>query len=106
MLVDAPCSGLGVLARRPDIRFTGRRDAGAFRGYAQTQQRILAALAERLEQGCELAYLTCTLNPEENEVVVENLLAQDRGLELVRSWTTPLTHPWLEGMFGAVLRRR
>ncbi|MBD5647057.1 MAG: antitermination protein NusB [Desulfovibrio sp.] len=106
ILVDAPCSGLGVLARRPDIRFPGRRDAEALRAYAQVQQRILAALAERLEQGCELAYLTCTLNPLENEAVVEHMLAQDRGLELVRTWTTPLTHPWLEGMFGAVLRRR
>lgn len=106
ILVDAPCSGLGVLARRPDIRFSGRRDAEALRAYAGTQQRILAALAQRLEPGCELAYLTCTLNPQENEAVVESLLAQDRGLELVRTWTTPLTHPWLEGMFGAVLRRR
>ena len=106
ILVDAPCSGLGVLARRPDIRFPGRRDAAAFCGFAQVQQRILAALAERLAQGCELAYLTCTLNPQENEAVVERMLAQDRALELVRSWTTPHAHPWLEGMFGAVLRRR
>lgn len=106
ILVDAPCSGLGVLARRPDIRFPGRREAEALRAYAQTQQRILSALALRLEPGCELAYLTCTLNPQENEAVVESLLGQDRGLELVRTWTTPLTHPWLEGMFGAVLRRR
>lgn len=106
ILVDAPCSGLGVLARRPDIRFPGRRDAEAFRAYARTQQRILSALSSRLAQGCELAYLTCTLNPQENEAVVESQLAQDRGLELVRTWTTPFTHPWLEGMFGAVLRRR
>lgn len=106
ILVDAPCSGLGVLARRPDIRFPGRRDGAALRIYAQTQQCILAALAARLESGCELAYLTCTLNPAENEAVVERMLSQDRGLELLRTWTTPLTHPWLEGMFGAVLRRR
>lgn len=106
ILVDAPCSGLGVLARRPDIRFPGRRDAKALRAYAQTQQRILSELSVRLAQGCELAYLTCTLNPAENEAVVERMLAQDRGLELLRTWTTPLSHPWLEGMFGAVLRRR
>lgn len=105
ILLDAPCSGLGVLARRPDIRFSGRRNKATLRAYAETQQRILTALAQRLEHGRELAYLTCTLNPAENEAVVENLLAQQRGLELVRSWTTPLTHPWLEGMFGALLRR-
>ena len=106
ILVDAPCSGLGVLARRPDIRFPGRRSAEVMRAYAQTQQGILAAVSARLERGCELAYLTCTLNPQENEAVVEGLLAQDSGLELARMWTTPLEHPWLEGMFGAVLRRR
>ena len=106
ILVDAPCSGLGVLARRPDIRFPGRRDASVFRAYARAQQRMLTALAGRLERGCELAYLTCTLNPQENEAVVDAMLAQDREMELVRTWTTPVSHPWLEGMFGAVIRRR
>ena len=106
ILVDAPCSGLGVLARRPDIRFPGRRGAAVMRQYPQTQGRILASLAQRLERGCELAYLTCTLNPQENEAVVESLLARDSGLDLVRTWTTPMKHPWIEGMFGALLRRR
>lgn len=105
ILVDAPCSGLGILARRPDIRFPGRRSNAVLRAYPQTQGRILKALAARLTPGHELAYLTCTLDPLENEGVVEALLAQDKGLELVRSWTTPECHPWLEGMFGALLRR-
>lgn len=106
ILVDAPCSGLGVLARRPDIRFPGRRGKEAMRSYARTQGRILAALAARLLPARELAYLTCTLNPAENEAAVEGLLARDHGLELIRTWTTPPGHPWLEGMYGAVLRRR
>ncbi|MDE7370715.1 MAG: antitermination protein NusB [Desulfovibrio sp.] len=106
ILVDAPCSGLGVLARRPDIRFPGRRSREVLRAYPNTQVRILTALAARLEHGRELAYLTCTLNPQENEGVVAALLEQERGLELVRSWTTPMNHPWLEGMYGALLRRR
>lgn len=106
ILVDAPCSGLGVLARRPDIRFPGRRRKEAVRAYAETQGHILTALARRLGPGRELAYLTCTLNPLENEAVVDGLLARDHGLELTRTWTTPMSHPWLEGMFGALLRRR
>lgn len=106
ILVDAPCSGLGVLARRPDIRFPGRRNSTVLRAYPQTQERILAALAARLQPGRELAYITCTLNPQENEQVVAALLERERGLELVRSWTTPMEHPWLEGMYGALLRRR
>ena len=106
ILVDAPCSGLGVLARRPDIRFPGRRGREMLRAWPQTQTRILAALAARLRHGRELAYLTCTLNPQENEEVVAALLKRERGLELVRSWTTPMEHPWLEGMYGALLHRR
>lgn len=106
ILVDAPCSGLGVLARRPDIRFPGRRGREILQAYPQTQARILASLASRLQSGRELAYLTCTLNPRENEDVVAALLESDTGLELVRTWTTPMSHPWLEGMYGALLRRR
>ncbi|WP_165078463.1 MULTISPECIES: transcription antitermination factor NusB [unclassified Desulfovibrio] len=106
ILVDAPCSGLGVLARRPDIRFPGRRGKEMLRAWPQTQTRILAALAARLRHGRELAYLTCTLNPQENEGVVAALLEREQGLELVRSWTTPMEHPWLEGMYGALLHRR
>lgn len=106
ILVDAPCSGLGVLGRRPDIRFPGRRAVAVLREYPKTQGRILAALAARLRPGRELAYLTCTLNPAENEAVVASLTKADTSLELVRSWCTPMTHPWLEGMFGAVVRRR
>lgn len=106
ILVDAPCSGLGVLARRPDIRFAGRRTREAMRAYPKTQGRMLTALAVRLQPGRELAYLTCTLNPAENEAVVASLTEADTSLELVRSWSTPLSHPWLEGMYGAVVRRR
>lgn len=106
ILADAPCSGLGVLARRPDIRFPGRRDKAALRAYPDAQSRILMALSCRLAPGRELAYLTCTLNPAENEGVVAALLERDRSLELVRSWATPMDHPWLEGMYGALLRRR
>lgn len=106
ILVDAPCSGLGVLGRRPDIRFPGRRSVAVLREYPKTQGRILAALAARLQPGRELAYLTCTLNPSENEAAVASLMEADTGLALVRSWSTPMTHPWLEGMYGAVVRRR
>lgn len=106
ILVDAPCSGLGVLGRRPDIRFPGRRSKAILRGYTQTQNRILTALVRRLASGHELAYLTCTLNPYENEVAVAALLQKNPALELVRSWCTPMNHPWLEGMYGVLLRRR
>ena len=56
--------------------------------------------------GAELAYITCTLHPLENEQAVDWLLAEDSGLERLVQWQTPHDHPWLEGMFAARLRRR
>ena len=98
-----PCSGLGVLARRPDLR---RRPRTALAEHADLQRAILKALAARLEPGAELAYITCTLHPLENEQAVDWLLAEDSGLERLVQWQTPHDHPWLEGMFAARLRRR
>lgn len=103
ILADVPCSGLGVLARRPDIK---ARFALADLGRLQIlQEKILQALAQTLTPGHELAYLTCTLNPAENEAQIENLLKQMPELAIVRSWQTPHDSPWLEGMFGLRLRK-
>lgn len=102
ILLDAPCSGLGVLARRPDIRRRGQEHLAELE---ELQARLLFRLAGLLDSGRELAYITCTLNPAENEKVVERLLREGAGLRLLRQWQTPHTHPWLEGMYGAVLRR-
>ena len=103
IIADVPCSGLGVLARRPDLR---RRPRTALAEHADLQRAILKALAVRLEPGAELAYITCTLHPLENEQAVDWLLAEDSGLERLVQWQTPHDHPWLEGMFAARLRRR
>lgn len=103
IIADVPCSGLGVLARRPDLR---RRPATALAEHADLQRAILTALAARLEPGAELAYITCTLHPLENEQAVDWLLERDSSLERLAQWQTPHDHPWLEGMFAARLRRR
>lgn len=102
IIADVPCSGLGVLARRPDIR---RRPLAEMRQLADVQAGILRGLAACLAPGGELAYLTCTLRREENEAQVDSLLRAMPGLTCLAQWKTPWDHPWLEGMFGARLRR-
>ena len=102
MLVDAPCSGLGVLARRPDIR---RRPQQQAVEHEILQQNILEHLVGLLQPGCELAYITCTLRVQENEKQIEHLMRDHSGLQLCKQWQTPSDHPWLEGMFGAVLSK-
>lgn len=103
IIADVPCSGLGVLARRPDIR---RRPLEEMRQLAAVQAAILRGLTACLAPGGELAYLTCTLRREENEAQVEALLRDRPDMTCLAVWKTPWDHPWLEGMFGARLRRR
>lgn len=63
-LVDAPCSGLGVLARRPDLRWRARP-------LPELQLELLQAAAERTRPGGVVVYSVCTMNADENETVVD-----------------------------------
>jgi 16S rRNA (cytosine967-C5)-methyltransferase len=103
ILLDVPCSGLGVLARRPEIR--RRLSPERIGQHVALQSRILDQTAHLLGNGCCLVYVTCTLNPEENERRVAALLAEHPQFRLVRQWITPFDHPWLEGMYAALLTK-
>jgi 16S rRNA (cytosine967-C5)-methyltransferase len=73
-LVDAPCSGLGVLARRPDLRWRAKP-------LPELQLELLRAVAGRVRPGGVVVYAVCTLNADENERVVdESGLAPDPTL--------------------------
>jgi 16S rRNA (cytosine967-C5)-methyltransferase len=76
-LVDAPCSGLGVLGRRPDLRWRARP-------LPELQLELLRAAAERTRPGGTVVYSVCTLNADENEAVVDAF-----GLEV-----EPLGEEW------------
>lgn len=73
VLIDAPCSGLGVLRRHPDGRWN--KVEGAIRERAAMQRRILENCAGLLRLGGVLVYATCSTEPEENEEVVKAFLA-------------------------------
>jgi 16S rRNA (cytosine967-C5)-methyltransferase len=77
-LVDAPCSGLGVLAQRPDLRWRARPEAPPVgppevlrRPLPELQLALLRAAAERVRPGGTIVYSACTLTPEECEGVVD-----------------------------------
>jgi 16S rRNA (cytosine967-C5)-methyltransferase len=76
-LVDAPCSGLGVLARRPDLRWRARP-------LPDLQLALLGEAAERTKPGGTIVYSVCTINADENEAVVDA-----SGLEV-----EPLSDEW------------
>jgi len=73
VLVDAPCSGLGVLARRADARW--RRQEGDVARFRALQTALLGRAADVVRPGGTILYATCTLEPEENEEVVAEVLA-------------------------------
>jgi 16S rRNA (cytosine967-C5)-methyltransferase len=63
-LVDAPCSGLGVLNRRPDLRWRAEP-------LPELQLELLRAVAERVREGGTIVYSVCTINAEESEQIVD-----------------------------------
>ena len=73
VLCDAPCSGLGVIAKKPDIRY---KPLDAVRKLPEIQYGVLCGAAEYVRDGGVLVYSTCTLNKAENEEIVTKFLAE------------------------------
>lgn len=77
VLLDAPCTGTGVLRRRPDARW--RVDEAGLRSLTALQAQLLDAAADLVRTGGLLVYGTCSLEAEENEAQVEAFLARHPG---------------------------
>jgi 16S rRNA (cytosine967-C5)-methyltransferase len=73
VLVDAPCSGLGVIAKKPDLRY---KEKSAIERLPEIQYKILDAACGYVKNGGRLVYSTCTVNKRENDEVVERFLAE------------------------------
>lgn len=99
VILDAPCSGTGTLRKNPEIRY--RVSPAAIDRLARAQVEALVAAAELLATGGYLLYSTCSLEEEENERVIEAVLAKRPGLAL-----TPIevTGPLARFVDGARLR--
>ncbi|MFJ8256904.1 16S rRNA (cytosine(967)-C(5))-methyltransferase RsmB [Peribacillus asahii] len=72
ILVDAPCSGLGVMRRKPDVKYTKTKDD--IIKLSSIQQKLLDAAAPLVKQGGRLIYSTCTVDREENDRVAAAFL--------------------------------
>ena len=128
ILVDAPCSGTGTLARNPEIKWRLRpEDLWRLQRY---QVEILQAAMQQVSHGGRMVYSTCSLEPEENEDVIDKVLARDGSFRVVNcgdelerlratgefTWagdsvlsgpylrTIPGVHPG-DGFFAAVIAR-
>lgn len=118
ILLDAPCSGLGTLRRNPEIKW--HITVGGMGRQAALQKRLLDNAAGGLKTGGILVYGTCTIMPEENELVVRDFLSRHRNFHradppehIPAAMITPegffKTRSDLhgtDGFFGSILRRR
>lgn len=80
ILVDAPCSGFGVIRRKPDIKYS--KSAEDVAQLAEIQLSILNNIAGLLRNQGTLIYSTCTIDQEENAEVVQRFLAENRQFQL------------------------
>lgn len=117
LLLDVPCSGLGVLRRRPDARWRKKKEE--IRDLPALQQEIFRGAAAAVKPGGVLVYSTCTIHPAENEAVVEGFLSDHPAFSLemtghflpLKKRDVPMVQFYpqrdgIDGFFIARLRRR
>ena len=80
VLCDVPCSGLGVIAKKPEIRY---KSISEFERLPEIQYEILSASARYVRKGGILVYSTCTVLPRENRENVERFLSEHKDFEAV-----------------------
>lgn len=100
VLIDAPCSGLGVLGRHPEARWRKRPDDGE--RLALTQRALLEALAPQLFEGGAIVYAVCSTDPRETTEVIEWCL---RAHNVQRGQSDVLVPPGLHGRDGFYIAR-
>lgn len=119
VLVDAPCSGLGVLKRNPDTKF--KRTINDIRKMAATQKKILNAAAGLVRPGGILVFAVCSCEQEENEAVIEHFLNKRKDFSIDKDaqfdkYSTLMTRDGflrtypaaagMDGFFAARLKRK
>ncbi len=103
VLVDAPCSGLGVVRRKPEIKYKELTDE--FQLLPKKQLAILSASSEYVKPGGTLVYSTCTVNPEENEQVIGSFLKSHLKFELAERLLLLPNTDGTDGFFICVMKR-
>lgn len=102
VLCDVPCSGLGTIAAKPEIRY---KDPASFDGLVDTQKRILEASSTYVRPGGVLLYSTCTLNRVENGEQVRAFLQSHPAFTLEEEHTFLPFEAAGEGFYAAKLRK-
>jgi 16S rRNA (cytosine967-C5)-methyltransferase len=120
VMVDAPCSGLGIISRHPDIKWN--RDEKDIIRLSFLQKTIMNETASVINKGGRILFVTCTISKEENEEIVKDFLNRnsdmslenlkkhvpDWGLDLIDNQGFFRTFPHIhhmDGFFAALFRK-
>lgn len=106
VLIDAPCSGLGVMTDKPDLKY--RVTDESIESLMDTQKKILKACAPYVKRGGTLVYSTCSILPEENEKQVEAFLFEhpEFKLDAGDNWVPSSLKPCFKGGMLSLLQSR
>lgn len=117
VLIDVPCSGLGIIRKKPEIKYS--KDLKGIKDIINIQKDIMKNAAKYVKVGGTLLYSTCTLNIEENENNIEWFLKEHQGYVIEplfyganynfiynRGMVTILPNKYMDGFFIAKLKRQ
>lgn len=118
ILLDVPCSGLGIIRKKPEIKW--QKDLKSLKEIQEIQKKILDNTWKYLKNGGIMVYSTCTLNKNENEEIVRYLLTNNKDCEVSKIYIgnlpnfsynidgtlTILPNEYMDGFFIAKLRKR
>ena len=102
VLVDAPCSGLGVVRRKPEIKYKDKTEEMDL--LPRKQLAILSASAQYVKSGGTLVYSTCTINPYENQRVVDDFLRKNPRFEVEEMIQLVPNEHHTDGFFICVMK--
>ncbi|MBP3857083.1 MAG: 16S rRNA (cytosine(967)-C(5))-methyltransferase RsmB [Ruminiclostridium sp.] len=103
VLCDVPCSGLGVIRRKPEIKYKRKDEIS---GLPEIQKRIINNAKNYVRPGGRLVYSTCTLNRAENEDIAERFAEENKDFALIRTKTYIPGTSGGDGFFTAVFDRK
>jgi len=119
VLLDAPCSGLGTLRRKPDIKWNKTRNDIVVK-FPKLQKELIESAAKMLKVGGQLLYVTCSTEAEENEAVISHFLNKNKNFVVQNIGENKMFAPFvtkegyfrsyphihnMDGFFAASLRR-
>jgi 16S rRNA (cytosine967-C5)-methyltransferase len=103
LLLDVPCSGLGVLRRNPDTKW--KLTPQAIEEVKGLQKEILQNYSEMLKSGGKLLYSTCSILPSENQEQVQTFLSNNSSFQLIKQRHLYPTRPGYDGFYLALMQK-